>query len=175
MESSIWYEKYKPTKIDDLIIPSEMRGKFNDYLANQTLPNLGLWSLMPGLGKTSTAHAIIKQLGCDALWINASLERGIDVIRSKIKCFAERASFDGSLKIVVLDECDHLTQDTMAAFRGFLDEFSTSCRFIFTGNYKNKIIQPLLDRLENYDYLDFDKREIITQVAQKCVFILKSK
>ena len=169
--SSIWYEKYKPQNLDELIIPETMRMALRKEIQDETLPNLGLWSVLPGLGKSSTAHAIIKELSGEALWINASLEKGIDTLRGKIQTFASQSSFDDKIKVVVLDECDHITQDSQAAFRGFLDEFSQSTRFIFTGNYKTKIIQPLLDRLQNYDYSEFSPKDIIPQLLKRLKFI----
>lgn len=103
--SSIWYEKYKPQNLDELIIPDSMRNALKKEIQNETLPNLGLWSVLPGLGKSSTANAIIKELNGEALWINASLEKGIDTLRGKIQTFASQSSFDDKMKIVVLDEC----------------------------------------------------------------------
>ena len=103
--SSIWYEKYKPQNLDELIIPESMRNALKKEIQNETLPNLGLWSVLPGLGKSSTANAIIKELNGEALWINASLEKGIDTLRGKIQTFASQSSFDDKMKIVVLDEC----------------------------------------------------------------------
>lgn len=173
--SSIWYEKYKPQNLDELIIPESMRNALKKEIQNETLPNLGLWSVLPGLGKSSTANAIIKELNGEALWINASLEKGIDTLRGKIQTFASQSSFDDKMKIVVLDECDHITQDSQAAFRGFLDEFSVRTRFIFTGNYKTKIIQPLLDRLENYEYSEFSPKDIIPQLINKLKFIAQNE
>lgn len=175
MQSSIWFERYKPTSLQDLIIPEEMRTRLSEYVGAQSLPNLGLWSVQPGLGKSSTANVIVNELGCEALWINASMEKGIDVIRSKINTFASQASFDGKIKVVVMDECDALTADAQASFRAFLDEKSKNCRFIFTGNYKNKLIEPLLDRLENHDYGAFKLSDVAQQLIKHCVKILQSE
>lgn len=175
MESSIWFEKYKPQGIDDLILPDAMISRFKGYIQSGAIPNLGLWSVQPGLGKSSLANVIVNELGCEALWINASLEKGIDTLRSKIKSFAERNSFDGKIKIVVMDECDALTPDAQSSFRAFLDETSKSCRFIFTGNYKNKLIEPLLDRLENYDFGEFKIEDVAKVLFTKCRYILDSE
>jgi hypothetical protein len=103
--NSIWYEKYAPKLIDDVILPSDVKNQLKQWIAEEKLPNLGFWSQMPGLGKTSTCKAIIRSLGADALFVNASLERGIDVLRNKIMQFASSSSLDDSPKIVVLDEC----------------------------------------------------------------------
>lgn len=175
MQSSIWFEKYKPLCIADLILPNDIRSRFKWYVENESLPNLGFWSVQPGLGKSSTANAIINDLGCEALWINASMEKGIDTIRNKIRAFADRASFDGKIKVVVMDECDALTPDAQASFRAFLDEKSLRCRFIFTGNYKNKLIDPLLDRLENYDFAAFKIGDVAKEIVERCISILNSE
>jgi len=130
---------------------------------------------MPGLGKTSTCKAIIRSLGADALFVNASLERGIDVLRNKIMQFASSSSLDDSPKIVVMDEVDSISRDQQSAWRGFLDEFSSNCSFIFTGNYKSKIIEPLLDRLQNYDFASFDKQEMVKPIFEKLKSILENE
>lgn len=102
---SVWYERYKPQSVDDVILPEKIKNDLKHFIKKEDMPNLGFWSNEPGLGKSSTANAIIKDLGCDALWVNASLEKGIDVLRGKIQTFASQVSFDGKHKIVVLDEC----------------------------------------------------------------------
>ena len=172
-KQTIWTEKYKPSNIDDIILPESLRKSIKEGLEKHDIPNLGLWSYLPGLGKSSLANVIANNENVEPLWINASLNKGIDVIRNDIHSFASRRSFDGRLKVVIMDESDRLTQDFQAGFRGFLDEFSQNCRFIFTGNYKENIIEPLLNRLENYDFLDFDKQEIIPQIVNRILFILE--
>lgn len=172
-KQTIWTEKYKPSNIDDIILPESLRKSIKEGLEKHDIPNLGLWSYLPGLGKSSLANVIANNENVEPLWINASLNKGIDVIRNDIHAFASRRSFDGRLKVVIMDESDKLTQDFQAGFRGFIDEFSQNCRFIFTGNYKENIIEPLLNRLENYDFLDFDKQEIIPQIVTRILFILE--
>ena len=172
-KQTIWTEKYKPSNIDDIILPESLRKSIKEGLEKHDIPNLGLWSYLPGLGKSSLANVIANNENVEPLWINASLNKGIDVIRNDIHSFASRRSFDGRLKVVIMDESDRLTQDFQAGFRGFLDEFSQNCRFILTGNYKENIIEPLLNRLENYDFLDFDKQEIIPQIVNRILFILE--
>lgn len=172
---SVWYERYKPACIEDLVIPQEIKSKLAKYVSTQDIPNIGLFSSNPGTGKSSTAHAIIKEIGGEALWINASMEKGIDVLRGKVGKFASQSSFDDNIKIVVMDEFDHFSKDGQAAFRGFIDEFSANCRFIFTGNYKEKIIQPLLDRLEVYDFNSFSKEEMVKPIFERLKFILTNE
>jgi len=172
---SVWYERYKPSCVDDLVIPSVIKSKLQKYVQTQDIPNIGLFSSNPGTGKSSTAHAIIKEIGGEALWINASMEKGIDVLRGRVGKFASQSSFDDNIKIVVMDEFDNFSQDGQKAFRGFIDEFSENCRFIFTGNYKEKIIQPLLDRLEVYDFNSFAKEEMVKPIFERLRFILDNE
>jgi DNA polymerase III delta prime subunit len=172
---SVWYERYKPACIEDLVIPQNIKNKLQSYTSTQDIPNIGLFSSNPGTGKSSTAHAIIKEINGEALWINASMEKGIDVLRGKVQKFASQSSFDDNIKIVVMDEFDHFSKDGQAAFRGFIDEFSVNCRFIFTGNYKEKIIQPLLDRLEVYDFNSFSKQEMVKPIFERLQFILQNE
>jgi len=175
MTKSVWYERYKPSHIQDLVIPEEIKSKLQLYVNKQDIPALGLFSNLPGTGKSSTAHAIIKEIGGEALWINASMEKGIDVLRGKVAKFASQSSFDDNIKIVVMDEFDHFSKDGQAAFRGFIDEFNQNCRFIFTGNYKEKIIEPLLDRLEIYDFNSFSKEEMVKPIFERLRWILDNE
>jgi DNA polymerase III delta prime subunit len=173
--SSIWYEKYKPQCIEDLIIPEELKNKLNQMTKNKDLPSIALFSSSPGTGKSCTSNAILKDLDCEALWINASLENGIDTLRGKIQKFASTGSMDDELKYVVMDEADYLTSANQAALRGFIEEFSGNCRFIFTGNYKEKMIEPLLNRLQLFDFNNFKKEEMIKPIFDRLTFILNNE
>jgi len=175
MTKSVWYERYKPNCIEDLVLPDEIKTKLQGYVDKQDIPALGLFSSNPGTGKSSTAHAIIKEIDGEALWINASMEKGIDVLRGKVAKFASQSSFDDNIKIVVMDEFDHFSKDGQAAFRGFIDEFNQNCRFIFTGNYKEKIIEPLLDRLEVYDFNSFSKEEMVKPIFERLRWVLDNE
>lgn len=175
MIESIWYEKYAPQTIDDVILPENVKNKFKKYISDGKLPNLGFWSSEPGLGKSSTAKALIRSMNADALFVNASMERGIDVLKSKIMNFASTESLTDSPKIVVMDECDNMTKDVQASWRGFIDSFHGNCSFIFTGNYKSKIIEPLLDRLENYEFVQFPKEEMVKPIFEKLKYIAQKE
>ena len=178
METTVWYEKYKPQCLDDVILPDAVKEQLHKFIETEALPNLGFWSSEPGLGKSSTANAIAQEMqarGHEVLWINASLEKGIDTLRSKINKFAVSSSIDGLYKLVVLDESDYLTGDTQAALRGFLDSYSANCRFILTGNYKSKIIEPLIDRLQNIDFAAFDRKDIAKPMAARLIEILEKE
>lgn len=174
--SSIWYEKYKPKTISEMILPQEMKTRFQTYVDNEDIPSIGLWGVQGGVGKTSLSHAIIKEIGGEAMWINASLERGIDVLRGKIQNFASASSFDDKLKIIVMDEVDgQRSNDMQMALRGVISEFSSNCRFIFTGNYKDNILPQLLNRLENYDFEEFSKKDMIRPIFERLKFILDTE
>lgn len=172
---SIWYQRYLPNTIDDVILPAVIKDKFKSYISNGALPHLGFWSSEAGVGKSSTANAILKDLNCEALFLNASLEKGIDVLRSKIQDFASQTSFDNSRKVVVMDEFDNFSKDGQAAFRSFLDKYGQNCAFIFTGNFKEKIIEPLINRLENYEFSTFNKKEMIKSIYERLCMILDNE
>ena len=146
MKQVLWVEKYRPRKIQDCILPPAIKKSFSEFVKNKEIPNL-LLSGGPGVGKTTVARALCEQLETDYLIINGSEESGIDVLRSKIKSFASTVSLTGGTKVVILDEADYLNpQSTQPALRGFIEEFHNNCRFIFTANYKNRIIEPLHSR-----------------------------
>ena len=168
-------EKYRPTCTDDLVLPEYTKSQFKQMTAKEDIPNLGLWSSNPGTGKTSTATALIKEIGGEALFINASMDNGIDILRSRISSFAGSESFDGKIKIVVLDEVDNLSPAAQFAFRSLIESFAGNCRFILTGNFKEKMLPALLDRLENYDFNDFDKKEMVKPVFERLKAILDNE
>lgn len=173
--SSVFYKKYEPQTVEDLVLPNELKVKLQKFVQSQNMPHLLLCSDTPGTGKSATSNAILKDINGEALWINASMDNGIDVLRGKIKSFASTASFDDNVKVVVMDEFDHMSQNAQAAFRGFLDEFGDNCKFIFTCNYKDKIIEPLLNRLQIIDYNSFDKQEMVRPIFERLKFILENE
>lgn len=145
-EQFLFVEKYRPRKIDDCILPNEQFQTFKQFVDRGEIPNMLLCG-GAGMGKTTVARALCEELGCDYIVINGSEESGIDVLRTKIKDFASSVSFSGKTKVVILDEADYLNpQSTQPALRAFIEEFSSNCRFIFTCNYKNRIIPALHSR-----------------------------
>lgn len=138
----IWSEKYRPKSINDCILPAEQIKTFKEFIKSGEIPNM-LFSGPPGVGKTTLAKALCEDIGCDCILINGSEERGIDMLRGKVKQFASSMSFTGKTKIVILDEADSMTPEAQAALRAFMEEFSKNCRFIFTCNFKSKIIGAL--------------------------------
>ena len=175
-EEFLWVEKYRPRYIDDCILPQETKKIFLDFVNNKEIPNLLLCGTS-GVGKTTVAKALCNELGADFVLINGSEERNIDTLRVKIKQFASTVSLtvDGGPKIVILDEADYLNpQSTQPALRGFIEEYSKNCRFIFTCNYKNRIIQPLHSRCSVIDFTiqATQKPQLATGIFQRILQIL---
>ena len=145
-EHFLWVEAYRPRTIDDCILPKEQKEYFKNLVKNGDIQNMLLCGTA-GTGKTTVARALCEQLNSDYIIINGSEESGIDVLRTKIKQFASTVSFTGNTKVVILDEADYLNPNsTQPALRGFIEEFANNCRFIFTCNFKNRIISPLHSR-----------------------------
>ena len=153
METYLWVEKYRPTIVDDCILPSELKTTFSEFVKDKHIPNLIL-SGGPGIGKTTIAKAMLDEIGSTSMMINGSEESGIDVLRTKIKNFASTVSLEGGRKYIILDEADYLNpQSTKPALRGFMEEFHKNCGFILTCNYKNRLIEPLHSRCSVIDFV----------------------
>ena len=159
----VWVEKYRPHSVQDCILPKDLKDTFQAFVSNKNIPNLLLCG-GPGVGKTTIAKAMLDELGCDYIMINGSLEgRNIDILRTTIKDFASAMSFIGGRKYVIMDEADHINpSSTQPALRNFIEEYSSNCGFIFTCNYKNKIIDPLKSRCSVIDFtIPADQKPII--------------
>ena len=142
----LWVEKHRPQRISDIVLPRTIKKTFEDIVKGGDLHNM-LLTGTAGLGKTTVAKALCKELDLDYILINGSEEGNIDTLRGKIKKFASTVSLQGGYKVVILDEADYLNaQSTQPALRGFIEEFSSNCRFILTCNFKNRIIEPLHSR-----------------------------
>ena len=158
----LWVEKYRPTKIDECILPKNLKETFKQFVQSGELPNF-LFCGTAGVGKTTVAKALCNEIGAEYLLINGSEESGIDTLRTKIKSFASTVSLTDAKKVVILDEADYLNPNsTQPALRGFIEEFSNNCRFIFTCNFKNRIIDPLHSRCSVIDFKieNVEKQEI---------------
>jgi DNA polymerase III delta prime subunit len=154
----LWVEKWRPKKISDCILPTAQRKVFQEMIDKGDIQNMLLCG-SAGVGKTTVAKALCEEMELDYLFINASLENGIDVLRTKISQFASTVSFTGKTKVVILDEADYTNpQSFQPALRGFIEEFSQNCRFIFTCNFKNRIIPPLHSRCSVIEF-KIDKSE----------------
>jgi len=148
MSDFIWVEKYRPKTIEECILPENIKKTFNDFLNKGEIPNM-LLSGPPGVGKTTVAKALCNQLGVDYYVINGSDEgRFLDTVRNSAKNFASTVSLssDARHKVIIIDEADNTTSDVQLLLRASIEEFAGNCRFIFTCNYKNKIIEPLHSR-----------------------------
>ena len=152
MKNFIWVEKYRPMTVSDTILPASLKTTFKNMLATGELQNM-LFTGTAGLGKTTIAKALCRELGLDYIVINGSEEGNIDTLRGKIKQFAFTVSLEGGKKVIILDEADYLNpQSTQPALRGFIEQFSDNCRFILTCNFKNRIIEPLHSRCGVYEF-----------------------
>jgi len=151
MSEYLLCEKYRPHKVEDTILPHRLKKVFQDYVAQGDIPNLMLTG-PAGCGKTTIAKAMCEELGLNHLFINSSDERGIDTLRTKIKGYASTISLTGGRKVIILDEADYLTPEAQAGLRGAIEEFSENCSFIFTCNFKARLIEALHSRCAVVDF-----------------------
>ena len=173
----LWVEKYRPQKIADTVLPTKLKETFQKIIDGGELPNM-LFTGTAGLGKTTVAKAMCNELNCDFILINGSEEGNIDTLRTKIKQFASSVSLSSDFKVVILDEADYLNpQSTQPALRGFIEEFSSNCRFILTCNFKNRIIEPLHSRCGVYEFNTSKKdlAPIASQFMKRCQYILEEE
>jgi len=150
MLNDIWVEKFRPGTMDEIVLDSATLEYFREKIKDGKIPHV-LFVSAPGSGKTSLAKILVKELGCSYRYINASDERGIDTIREKVIGFAQTKSFDGGIKIIILDEMDGLTPDAQRALRNTMEEFSENAGFILTANYKNRIIEAIRSRAQIFE------------------------
>lgn len=172
-EHILWVEKYRPQTIEDCILPDALKNTFKDFVKQGNIPNL-LLSGTAGVGKTTVARALCNEMGCDYIIINGSDESGIDVLRNKIKNYASSMSLSGGRKVVILDEADYLNPNsTQPALRGAIEEFASNCSFIFTCNFKNRIIDPIHSRCTVIDFkANGSKAKMAAQFFQRVCGIL---
>ena len=144
LRQHIWSQAYRPLTIDQCVLPEETKKLAHGYVKQGVLPNL-LFSGGAGVGKTTLAYALCREIGADVLYVNASID-GIDVIRNKVQQFASTVSFTEAKKVTILDEFDGASQQNQQAIRAFSETFSHNHTFIFTCNFPNKIIEPIHSR-----------------------------
>jgi len=171
----LFVEKYRPQTIEDCILPEGLKETFQKIVDKGELPNM-MFTGSAGVGKTTVARALCNELDLDYMLINGSEDGNIDTLRGKIKQFASTVSLQGGQKVVILDEADYLNpQSTQPALRGFIEEFSSNCRFILTCNFKNRIIDPLHSRCSIYEFNLGNKAEMAQAFMTRLQFILDSE
>ncbi len=179
MSDFIWVEKYRPKTIDECILPENIKKTFSDFLNKGEIPNM-LLAGPPGVGKTTVAKALCNQLGVDYYVINGSDEgRFLDTVRNNAKNFASTVSLSSEAKhkVIIIDEADNTTPDVQLLLRASIEEFSKNCRFIFTCNYKNKILEPLHSRCAVVDFniKGKAKQQVAAEFFNRLVSILDSE
>jgi DNA polymerase III delta prime subunit len=176
VEHLLWVEKYRPSKVEDCILPDAIKSTFQEYVNRKEIPNL-LLSGSAGVGKTTIAKALCEEVGCDYIIINGSDESGIDVLRNKIKNYASSVSLMGGRKVVIIDEADYLNPNsTQPALRGAIEEFAGNCSFIFTCNFKNRIIDPIHSRCTVVDFkINGQKAKMAANFFKRVEWILEQE
>lgn len=165
----VWVEKYRPKKLDDIIGQDVIIKRLKSYVESKNLPNL-LFSGPAGTGKTASATALVKELFGDTwrdtfIELNASDERGIEVVRGKIKDFARSSTIgDAEFKVIFLDESDALTSDAQSALRRTMENYTDICRFILSCNYSSKIMEPIQSRCSVYKFRRLPDDAIIERI-----------
>ena len=172
----LWVERYRPSTVEELILPEGIKNTFREIIGGDKIPNLIL-SGSAGTGKTSAAIVLCKELDCDYLMINGSDEgRLIETLRNKLTQYCSSVSMSGGRKVVIIDEADYMTPDSVQpAMRGFIEKFSSNCSFIFTCNFKNRIIEPIHSRCAVIDYSASDQQQMCADFMDRCNSILKEE
>ena len=158
IKNTLWVEKYRPSKLDSYIGNQHLRSKVKVYIESGDLPHLLLYG-RAGTGKTTFAKLLVNNIECDYLYINASDENSVDVVRDKVKNFASTLGFK-EMKVIILDECDYITPNAQAALRNLMETFSKNCRFILTCNYVERIIDPIQSRCQSFQIIPPDRKEV---------------
>ena len=163
IKNSLWVEKYRPTSLDTYIGNEHLKSKVKLYLESGDLPHLLLFG-RAGTGKTTLAKLLVNNIECDYLYINASDERKLEMVRDKVKNFASTIGFS-NMKVVILDEADYITPASQAALRNLMETFSKHCRFILTCNYVERIIDPIQSRCQSFQIVPPDRKQVAVHLS----------
>ena len=160
-DNFIWAERYRPKNIEDLVLSSGIRTKFEEYIQEKEIPHLLLFG-PNGSGKTTMATILMDSIPCQKLILNASGEdRGVATIKGKVKQFASSMSYKDTLKIILLDEADFLTIESQTALRNTMETYSSTCRFILTGNYVDRIRKEIKSRCTQYEFSQYSVKRLM--------------
>jgi len=160
---TILNEKYRPDTLEGYICKDEIKVKFQEFIDKQDIPHL-LFAGKPGSGKTTLAKILVKNIDCDCLYVNATDERSMEVMRDKVGAFASAGSF-APLKIVILDEATHILQASQVILLNMMETYALTTRFILTGNYPERLIEPLRSRCQEFDLAPPTKRIIAEKIS----------
>jgi len=163
LKHSLWVEKYRPSELENYIGNDHLKSKVSVYLESGDIPHLLLFG-RAGTGKTTLAKLLINNIDCDYLYINASDENSVDVVREKVKNFASTLGFK-DMKVIILDECDYITPNAQAALRNLMETFSKNCRFVLTCNYVERIIDPIQSRCQSFQIIPPDRKQVAQHLA----------
>ena len=163
IKHSLWVEKYRPTTMETYIGNEHLKSKVSIYLDSGDLPHLLLYG-RAGTGKTTLAKLLVNNIDCDYLYINASDENSVEVVRDKVKNFASTLGFQ-EMKVIILDECDYITPNAQAALRNLMETFSKNCRFILTCNYVERIIDPIQSRCQSFQIIPPDRKQVAQHLS----------
>lgn len=156
----IWYERYRPRALADMVLRKEYRVKFEDYIAGGNIPHLLLYGPR-GSGKTTLAFVLIEALGAQSLVLNASsADRGVGTVKGKVTQFARSQPLDDRLKVLFLDEADSMTPDAQRALRNTIETYSDKCRFVLTANYIDRILPEIQSRCIHYEFSSLPRRKV---------------
>ena len=164
IKNTLWVEKYRPQSLETYIGNEHLKSKVKVYLESGDLPHLLLYG-RAGTGKTTLAKLLVNNIDCDYLYINASDENSVDVVRDKVKNFASTLGF-AEMKVIILDECDYITPNAQAALRNLMETFSKHCRFILTCNFVERIIDPIQSRCQSFQIIPPDRKQVALHLSK---------